>query len=99
MLAIGMSLMANPTLLLLDEPLLGLSPTIQLNLIETIEKINREASVTILVAEQFARPLIPIINRGYIVENGMLAFEGNNEELYENPDVRKAYFGVEYDDE
>ncbi len=99
MLAIGMAIMANPTLLLLDEPLLGLSPAIQVNLIEAIEKINRESGVTILVAEQFARPLIPIINRGYIVENGMLAFEGGNEELFENPDVRKAYFGVDYEEE
>jgi len=99
MLAIGMAIMANPTLLLLDEPLLGLSPAIQVNLIEAIEKINRESGVTILVAEQFARPLIPIINRGYIVENGMLAFEGGNKELYENPDVRKAYFGVDYEEE
>ena len=57
MLAIGMAIMANPTLLLLDEPLLGLSPAIQVNLIEAIEKINRESGVTILVAEQFARPL------------------------------------------
>jgi branched-chain amino acid transport system ATP-binding protein len=98
MLAIGMALMANPVLLLLDEPLLGLSPVIQLNLIEAIEKINREAGVTLLVAEQFARPLIPIIHRGYVVENGMLAFEGPKEALYENPDVRKAYFGIDYDE-
>lgn len=98
MLAIGMALMANPTLLLLDEPLLGLSPLIQLSLIEAIEKINHDGEVTIIVAEQFARPLIPIINRGYIVENGMLSFEGGNEALFENPDVRKAYFGVDYDE-
>ena len=98
MLAIGMALMANPTLLLLDEPLLGLSPLIQLNLIEAIEKINLDEDMTIIVAEQFARPLIPIINRGYIVENGMLSFEGENEALFENPDVRKAYFGVDYDE-
>ena len=97
MLAIGMALMPNPTLLLLDEPLLGLSPIIQLHLIEAIEKINQQGGVTLIVAEQFARPLIPIIHRGYIVENGMLAFEGANEELYENPDARKAYFGVDYD--
>jgi branched-chain amino acid transport system ATP-binding protein len=98
MLAIGMALMAAPTLLVLDEPLLGLSPLFQLHLVEAIEQINRELDVTIIVAEQFARPLIPIISRGYIIENGMLAFEGGREELYENPDVRKAYFGVDYDD-
>jgi branched-chain amino acid transport system ATP-binding protein len=99
MLAIGMALMANPRLMLLDEPLLGLSPLIQLALIEAIEKINRDMEVTITIAEQFARPLIPIIKRGYIVENGMLAFEGDGRELYENPDVRTAYFGVDYEGE
>ncbi len=98
MLSIGMALMADPVLLILDEPLLGLSPLVQLNLVEAIEQINRDLDVTIVVAEQFARPLIPIINRGYIIENGMLAFEGDGNELYDNPDVRKAYFGVDYDD-
>ncbi len=95
MLAIGIALMANPKILLLDEPLLGLSPLIQLALVESIEKINREASITIVVSEQFARPLIPIIHRGYILENGMLAFEGDNKLLFDNPDVRSAYFGVD----
>lgn len=99
MLSIGMALMAGPRLLILDEPLLGLSPMMQLNLVEAIEQINQELEVTIIVAEQFARPLIPIISRGYIIENGMLAFEGDREDLYENPDVRKAYFGVDYDQE
>lgn len=97
MLAVGIALMANPKLLLLDEPLLGLSPLVQLALVESIEKINKEASVTIVVSEQFARPLIPIIHRGYILENGMLAFEGDNKLLFDNPDVRSAYFGVDYE--
>jgi branched-chain amino acid transport system ATP-binding protein len=99
MLAVGIAMMANPRMLLLDEPLLGLSPLVQLALVEAIERINREAGVTMVVSEQFARPLIPIINRGYILENGMLAFEGDSQLLFDNPDVRSAYFGVDYDDE
>jgi len=99
MLAIGIALMTRPRLLLLDEPLLGLSPNIQVQLVEAILKIKKELALTIIIAEQFARPLIPVINRGYIIENGMLAFGGNRDELYNNPDVRKAYFGVDYDEE
>ncbi len=99
MLAIGIALMAKPKILLLDEPLLGLSPLIQLSLVEAIEKINQDTGVTIVVAEQFARPLIPVIDRGYILENGMLAFEGGRDELFDNPDVRSAYFGVDYEEE
>jgi branched-chain amino acid transport system ATP-binding protein len=99
MLAIGIALMTRPRLLLLDEPLLGLSPNIQLQLVEAILKIKAETNLTILITEQFARPLIPIIDRGYVIENGMLAFGGSKEELYDNPDVRSAYFGVDYGDE
>jgi len=99
MLAIGIALMARPRLLLLDEPLLGLSPNVQAQLVEAIKKIKQQTNMTILITEQFARPLIPIIDRGYVIENGMFAFGGNKDELYDNPDVRKAYFGVDYDDE
>lgn len=95
MLAVGIAMMSNPKILLLDEPLLGLSPLVQLALVDSIEKINKEAGVTIVVSEQFARPLIPIIHRGYILENGMLSFEGKNEALFNNPDVRSAYFGLD----
>ena len=94
MLAIGMSLMAKPKLLLLDEPLLGLSPAIQVKLIESIVTIRKEADVTILICEQFARPILPIIDRGYVLENGMLTLHGTGEELYNNPEIKAAYFGV-----
>ncbi len=94
MLAVGMSLMAKPKLMLLDEPLLGLAPAIQVKLIESIVTINREAGVTILICEQFARPVLPIISRGYVLENGMLTLEGTGAELYDNPEIKAAYFGV-----
>ena len=94
MLAIGMTLMVKPKLLLLDEPLLGLAPTIQVNLIDAIVKIRKEAGVTILICEQFARPVLPIIDRGYVLENGMLSLTGTGEELYSNPEIKAAYFGV-----
>jgi len=94
MLAIGMTLMVKPKLLLLDEPLLGLSPAIQVKLIDAIVKIRNEANVTILICEQFARPILPIIDRGYILENGMMTLHGTGKELYENPEIKAAYFGV-----
>ncbi len=94
MLAIGMSLMARPKLMLLDEPLLGLAPATQVKLIESIVTIRKEEGVTILICEQFARPVLPIIDRGYVLENGMLTLHGTGEELYDNPEVKAAYFGV-----
>jgi branched-chain amino acid transport system ATP-binding protein len=94
MLAIGMSLMARPKLMLLDEPLLGLAPTIQVKLIESIVTIRKEVGVTILICEQFARPVLPIIDRGYVLENGMLTLHGTGEELYNNSEIKAAYFGV-----
>ncbi|NQU02630.1 MAG: ATP-binding cassette domain-containing protein [Syntrophaceae bacterium] len=93
MLIIGMALVANPILLLLDEPLLGLSPALQGHLVEAIKRINQKG-ITLLVAEQFARPLLPHIDRGYILENGMLTLTGTGEELMDNPEVKSAYFGV-----
>jgi len=93
MLSIGMALMAKPVLLLLDEPLLGLSPILQVELVRAIKR-TRDEGVTMLVTEQFARPLLPIIDRGYIVENGMLILSGTGAELAENPEVKAAYFGV-----
>ena len=93
MLSIGMALMTRPRLLLMDEPLLGLSPALQQDLIDAVTRIQTEG-VTILVTEQFARPLLPVIDRGYIIENGILVLTGTGEELMNNPEVKAAYFGV-----
>jgi branched-chain amino acid transport system ATP-binding protein len=93
MLCIAMALMARPRLMLLDEPLLGLSPLLQVELVQAIKR-TRNTGVTILVSEQFARPLLPIIDRGYIIENGMLVLSGAGSELSQNPEVKAAYFGV-----
>ncbi len=94
MVAIGIALMARPRLLLLDEPLLGLSPRMQAEVVRGAREINRRG-VTVLVAEQYARPVIPIIHRGYVIENGTLVTSGTGAELLANPEVRSAYFGVE----
>jgi len=94
MLAIGMALILKPTLLLLDEPLLGLSPMMQTMLIDAITNLRKESGITILITEQFARPVLPIIDRGYVIENGMLALSGTGEELMDNPEIKSAYFGV-----
>jgi len=94
MLAIGRALMAQPNLLLLDEPLLGLSPLIQVLLVRAIKEIRDERGISIIVTEQYARPVLPIVDYAFILENGAAVLEGTREELLHNPDVRSAYFGV-----
>ena len=94
MLTIGMAMVVRPSLLLLDEPLLGLSPAMQTKLLSAIKTIRQETGVTILISEQFARPILPMIDRGYVIENGMLTLSGTSQELMENPEVVSAYFGV-----
>jgi len=94
MLCIGMALVVRPKLLLLDEPLLGLSPIIQKELVSSILEIRDQGKVTVLVSEQFARPLLPWLDYAYVIENGMLTMAGKGPELLENPEIRAAYFGV-----
>jgi branched-chain amino acid transport system ATP-binding protein len=93
MVAIGTALVARPSLLLLDEPLLGLSPRMQAEVVRGVREISRRG-VTVVVSEQYARPVMPVIDRGYVIENGSLVVSGTGPELMENPEVKSAYFGV-----
>jgi len=94
MLAIGRALMAQPKILLLDEPLLGLSPLMQAMLMRTTREIRDERKISIIITEQYARPVLPIVDYAFILENGSAVMEGTREELLDNPDIRSAYFGV-----
>ena len=94
MLAVGMALVAKPTLLLLDEPLLGLSPMMQKLLVEAVKGLRNDSGITVLLSEQFARPVLPMIDYGYVLENGMLTLTGTGQELMDNPEIKAAYFGV-----
>jgi len=92
MLAIGRALMANPRLLLLDEPSMGLAPVLVQQIFDTISDINRQG-MTILLVEQNAAMALSIAHRGYVLETGSIALAGTAAELSENADVRRAYLG------
>jgi branched-chain amino acid transport system ATP-binding protein len=92
MLAIGRALMANPRLLLLDEPSMGLAPVLVEQIFDTISDINRQG-MTILLVEQNAAMALSIAHRGYVLETGSIALAGTAAELSENADVRRAYLG------
>jgi branched-chain amino acid transport system ATP-binding protein len=92
MLAIGRALMANPKLLLLDEPSLGLAPIMVSKIFRTIKEINEEG-VTILLVEQNAKAALRLSHRGYVLENGTIKLQGSGEDLLHNEDVKKAYLG------
>jgi branched-chain amino acid transport system ATP-binding protein len=93
MLAIGRGLMANPKLLLLDEPSLGLSPLLVKNIFEIITEINRQG-VTILLVEQNVYQSLRISNRAYVLETGRVVLTGKGDELLNNEHVRKAFLGM-----
>jgi branched-chain amino acid transport system ATP-binding protein len=92
MLAIGRAVMANPRLLLLDEPSMGLAPVLVEQIFATIESINRQGT-TILLVEQNAAMALSIAHRGYVLETGAIVLSGSAGELAGNADVRRAYLG------
>jgi len=93
MLAIARALMGNPELLLLDEPTEGLAPMLVRALEEQIKRL-REAGLTVLLAEQNVRSALRLGDRGYIIDNGQIRYQGSIEELRENEEVRKKYLLV-----
>jgi len=92
MLAIGRALMANPRVLLLDEPSMGLAPVLVEQIFDKISDINRQG-MTILLVEQNAAMALSIAHRGYVLETGSIALEGTAAQLSDNADVRRAYLG------
>jgi branched-chain amino acid transport system ATP-binding protein len=92
MLAIARALMSRPTLLLLDEPSMGLSPIFVEQIFEIIRDINTQG-VSILLVEQNAQMALSIADRGYVLETGRVVLEGPGQELLANPTVMEAYLG------
>jgi branched-chain amino acid transport system ATP-binding protein len=93
MLAIGRALMANPKLLLLDEPSMGIAPVLVERIYETIAEINRQGT-TILLVEQNANFALEVSKRGYVLETGAVALSDASENLRDNPEVQRAYLGA-----
>jgi branched-chain amino acid transport system ATP-binding protein len=93
MIAIARSLMGRPTLLLLDEPSLGLAPMVKTAIVEAIRKIQNEGT-TILLVEQDASIALDMCDRGYLLEEGRIELEGTKDELLNNPHVKEAYLGL-----
>ena len=94
MLAISRALLARPSLLLLDEPSLGLAPLIIKQIFEIIKKINAESNTTVFLVEQNANQALKIAHRGYVMENGAITLEDRADALLSNEDVKKAYLGM-----
>lgn len=92
MLAVGRAFMSARKIMLLDEPSMGLAPLLMSNVFKALRDINREGT-TILLVEQNARLALQFAQRGYVLQNGHLALEGNSAELLSDPEVKKTYLG------
>lgn len=94
MLAMGRALMASPRLLLLDEPSMGLAPILVDLIFDTIKEINAQGT-TVLLVEQNALMALSIAHRAYVLETGSIVLSGTGKELLNDPEVMKAYLGIE----
>ena len=91
MLAIGRAMMARPSMLLLDEPSLGIAPKLVNQIFSSIKNINNEKKVTVFLVEQNAKKALELADRGYVLVNGKISLEGQGKDLLNNPDVQAAY--------
>jgi branched-chain amino acid transport system ATP-binding protein len=94
MTAIGRALMANPKMILLDEPSMGLAPQLVEEIIGIVGDLNRKEGVSILLAEQNTTVALNVADYGYILENGRVVMDGKAEDLRENEDVKEFYLGL-----
>jgi branched-chain amino acid transport system ATP-binding protein len=94
MLAIGRGLMAEPRLLILDEPSLGLSPLLVEELFALIRRLNGEG-ITLLLVEQNVMQSLEVASRAYILENGAFVLQGSSSDIRENPKLKRAYLGLQ----
>lgn len=95
MLEIARALIQRPELLLLDEPTLGLAPTIVRSIFQKIKEINEQLQITLMIVEQNAKSALSISHRAYVLENGKNRMEGPTQEIQNNPEVVKLYLGGE----
>ncbi len=94
MLEIGRSLMWEPRLVLMDEPSAGLSPIVTAEVFDTVRRLNRQISLTVLMIEQNARQGLETSHRGYVMEQGHITHQGIAGNLLADPDVRRAFLGA-----
>ena len=94
MIAIGRALMAHPTMILLDEPSMGLAPQLVKQIFEIVAEINKKEGVTILLAEQNTNMALQYAEYAYILENGRVVMEGTAESMRDNEDVKEFYLGI-----
>ncbi len=94
MMVIGRALMADPRLMLLDEPSLGLAPLAVQAIYEIIQQINKDRGLSMLIVEQNVKAALGIANHGYVMENGRIVLDGPAEKLRDNEDVREFYMGI-----
>lgn len=94
MVAIGRALMANPKLLMLDEPSLGIAPKIVFEIAEAIKRINSEKNMSIVLVEQNARLALRLAHNAYALENGEIIRAGKGAELLADPFIQKSYLGI-----